>query len=79
MRRADGSLVPPVGVLLNEPASSPIADEEVPREGVRVRRVPVLARTLDGSYRRWTSRRVGIGRGEGSSGLAFDAAIRRSP
>jgi len=39
----------------------------------------VLARTLDGSYRRWTGRRVGTGRGEGSSGLAFDAAIRRSP
>lgn len=78
MRRADGSLVPPVGVLLNEPGASPIADEEIPREGLRVRRVPVLARTLDGSYRRWTSRRVGAGRGEGSSGLAFDAAVRRT-
>jgi hypothetical protein len=78
MRRADGSLVPPVVVLLNEAGASPIADEEIPREGVRVRRVPVLARTLDGSYRRWTSRRVGVGRGEGSSGLAFDAAIRRT-
>jgi hypothetical protein len=78
MRRADGTLVPPVGVLLNEPGTSPIADEEIPREGVRVRRVPVLARTLDGSYRRWTSRRVAVGRGEGSSGLAFDAALRRT-
>jgi hypothetical protein len=77
MRRADGTLVPPVGVLLNEPAAGLLADAEVPREGVLVRRVPVLARRADGSYERWTARRVTLGRGEGTSGLAFDAAIQR--
>ena len=47
-------------------------EEEVPREGVRVRRVPALTRAAGGQYRRWISRRVSVGRGEGSSGLAFD-------
>jgi hypothetical protein len=50
-------------------------EEEVPREGVRVRRVPALTRAADGQYRRWIRRRVNVGRGEGSSGLAFDGAL----
>jgi hypothetical protein len=51
----------------------------VPREGVRVRRVPALARRVDGGYVRWITRRVTVGRGEGASGLAFDTAVRRRP
>ncbi len=51
-------------------------EEEVPREGVRVSRVPALLRTTDGRRIRWIARRVAIGTGEGSSGLAFDGATR---
>ena len=65
------------GVLLR-PTPFTIQDQEVPREGVRVRRIPVLARHADGSYERWIGRRVLVGRGEGSSGLLFDSAIRRN-
>ena len=76
---ADGILVPPRGRLLGEPGSGVLADAEVPREGVRVRRVPVLARGVDGRYHRWTARRVGVGKGEGASGLGFDTAVPRKP
>jgi hypothetical protein len=51
-------------------------EEEVPREGVRVRRVPSLLRAADGSRVRWIARRVSIGHGEGSSGFAFDNALK---
>ena len=53
-----------------------LQEEEVPREGVRVRRVPALLRTTDGRRVRWIARRVSVGLGEGSSGLAFDGATR---
>jgi hypothetical protein len=64
------------GVLL-APDVSPwyFHEEEVPREGLRVRRVPSVARWLDGTPYAWVSRRVGAGRGEGSSGLRFDIAV----
>ena len=75
----DGLPVTPQGRLLNEAGSKVIADAEVPREGVRVRRVTVLARRVDGGYERWTARRVSVGKGEGASGLGFDAAIPRRP
>jgi hypothetical protein len=64
-----------LGVLL-DPIPMTVEDEEVPREGLRVRRVPALARGADGRYLRWIARRVSIGRGEGWSGLAFDGAYR---
>ena len=64
------------GVLL-EPQVSPwyFHEEEVPREGLRVRRIPSIARWLDGTPFAWMSRRVNAGRGEGSSGLQFDIAV----
>jgi hypothetical protein len=62
-----------LGVLLH-PTPLTIRDEEIPREGVQVRRVPALARASDGRYLRWIARRTSIGRGQGSSGLAFDGA-----
>jgi hypothetical protein len=64
------------GVLL-APQVSPwyFHEEEVPRAGLRVRRVPGLARWLDGTPYSWVSRRVGAGAGEGSSGLQFDLAV----
>jgi hypothetical protein len=67
-----------LGILL-EPRPFDIKDEEVPREGVRVRRVAQLARATDGTTLRWIARRVSVGRGEGSSGLAYDSAIRTKP
>ncbi len=70
-------LVEPLGALLKPGAPLVLADEEVPREGVNVRRVPALARHADGTYARWITRRVTVGQGEGASGLAFDSAIRR--
>ncbi|HVJ72543.1 MAG TPA: peptidoglycan-binding protein [Casimicrobiaceae bacterium] len=73
----DRAPILPRGVLLR-PTPLTIEDEELAREGVRVRRVPALARRSDGSYVRWIGRRVTVGRGEGDSGLAYDHAIRRN-
>jgi hypothetical protein len=64
-----------LGRLL-DPTPFNLHEEEVPREGVRVRRVPALIRAADGRCVRWITRRVSVGRGEGSSGLAFDTAAR---
>jgi hypothetical protein len=63
-----GQLLPAVGSVVHE--------EEVPREGVRLLREAVLCRWMDGSTHLWTHRRRTIGRGEGSSGLSFDAVTR---
>lgn len=49
--------------------------EELPREGVHLRAVPVLARRADGTYVRWAAYRVRTGRGEASSNLAWDSAL----
>jgi hypothetical protein len=77
MLRSD-QLVEPVGVSLRPGEAMSIRDEEIPREGALLRRVPAITRRLDGSYARWITRRVMVGRGEGSSGLAFDTTIARS-
>lgn len=69
----DGTKVPARSQLL-APTPLTFPAEEIPREGVTVRAVPLLARRPDGSYARWVGHRVRVGRGEGSSGLAFDAA-----
>jgi hypothetical protein len=69
-----------VGRVL-EPERRPVRfrDEEVPRTGVRVVRVPVLARGSDGRTVWWMSRRARTGRGEASSRLAFDEALPPAP
>jgi hypothetical protein len=69
----DGQPVLAVGSLL-APTPLTFPAEEIPREGVMVRAGPVLARRPDGSYAHWTAYRVRVGRGEGSSQLAFDSA-----
>ncbi|MFF7725518.1 hypothetical protein [Streptomyces sp. NPDC008001] len=74
---SEGKGVEPQGRLLKEGGNDVIADAEIPREGLRIRRVPTLARRTDGSYDLWTARRVTVGRGEGRSGLAFDSALPR--
>ena len=66
-----------LGVLLKPGTALAVRDEEIPREGVRVRRIPSLARLVDGTYARWTARHTTVGRGEGASGLVFDATIAR--
>ncbi len=71
---SEGRPVLPLGVTL-APTPLTFPGEELAREGVHLRAVPVLARCADGRYARWTSYRVRTGRGEGSSRLAWDAAL----
>jgi hypothetical protein len=77
MTSPDGTPIPPLGRTLNRPDLAKLKDAEVPREGVLVRRHFSIMRRADGSYLRWTTRRVGVGRGEGASQLSFDSAIPR--
>jgi hypothetical protein len=79
MTTPDGTPVEPLGRILNRDDLKKLDDAEVPREGVIVRRQFSSTRRADGSYLRWTTRRVGVGRGEGASHLAFDSAISRKP
>lgn len=67
-----------LGILL-DPTPLTIHDEEIPREGLHVRRLPALARDATGHYVRWITRRARSGRGEGSSGLSFDGAYQPLP
>lgn len=71
----DGEMIHPVGVTLRPGEELTFPGEEIPREGVAVRAVPMLARRADGRYVRWSGYRVGTGSGEGSSRLAWDAAL----
>lgn len=75
----EGNAVAPLGKLLNAPETKVLKDAEVPREGIVVKRQPSMTRRADGTYVRWTTRRVGVGRGEGASQLAFDWARSRKP
>lgn len=79
MSAADGSEVVPLGRILGRDDIKVLKDAEIPREGIVVRRQPSVTRRADGTYARWTTRRVGVGRGEGASRLAFDSAISRKP
>jgi hypothetical protein len=78
---SDGTtLIPPRGRILlptSIAASAPyqIPEEEVPRNGVRVQRLPVRCRWHDGSTHFWELRRVQPGTGETSSALRFDQAL----
>jgi hypothetical protein len=81
--RADGTsdLAHPHGILLRaNPSLDPaedrlrLAEEEIPRSGVVVRRLLQLARTPEGKTMLWLGRDKRSGRGEGSSGMRFDAA-----
>lgn len=49
-----------------------VLDEEVPREGKRLRRAWQYARWFDGSRHLWSGRTIDAGRGEGNSALRFD-------
>jgi hypothetical protein len=54
------------------PVPFDLFDEEVPREGVRLARVPSVLRDEQGSLHRWIARRIGPAWGEGRSRLAYD-------
>lgn len=70
----DGQEITPLGVTMR-PRPLTFPGEEIPREGIGVRAVPMLARRADGRYVTWTGYRVGAGTGEASSRLAWDAAL----
>ncbi|PPK73928.1 hypothetical protein B0F87_11339 [Methylobacter tundripaludum] len=59
-----------------DPTPLTFQEEEVPREGLRVQRVPAICRTANGDTIRWVARRVSIAQGEGASRLAFDDATK---
>lgn len=58
------------------PTPFDVKDEEIPREGVRVRRAPCLMRDDKGALVRWITRRVGPAGGEAASRLAYDNAFK---
>lgn len=63
----------PAGAILADSANALIHEEEIPREGVRIRRAWQMARGTDGAAHVWLGRRKTAGRGEGHSGLVFDS------
>ncbi len=76
------SLVHPRGTVLRTSDTADvttdrlrIAEEEVPRDGIVVRRTFQLARTVDGRSVLWLGRSKTTGTGEGFSGLRFDTAL----
>jgi hypothetical protein len=52
-----------------------VHEEEVPRAGIRVTQSFQRTRWLDGRVYVWLGARKQTGRGEGSSGLAFDRLV----
>lgn len=70
--------IEPRGHLLASPPDAPLRffEEEVPREGRRVQRIPMLARWSGGTTVAWIGRRSRVGRGEGASGLRYDIVDR---
>lgn len=64
----------PRSSVLQELSGLVLPEEEVPTAGIVVRRRWFLARSADGGRHAWAARSVTTGRGEGSSGLAFDVA-----
>ena len=70
MTDTDGSL----GALLHATPFD-VQEAEVPREGLRVRRVPCLTRDFGGKTIRWIARETSPAHGEGASRLAFDSAV----
>jgi hypothetical protein len=70
--------IEPRGELLRSGGGTPLRffEEEVPREGRRVQRLPMLVRWSGGTSAAWVGRRSRIGRGEGASGLRYDTVDR---
>ena len=64
--KMDGSrgIVQALGRILESNQDLSLFEEEVPREGIRVKRSFQLTRWIDGSYHLWVGRRKDVGRGE---------------
>jgi hypothetical protein len=75
--RLPGQAPQPLGRVLDVPSPYFVAEEEVPRAGRKVTRAFQRARWIDGSTLLWIGRAAPLGRGEGSSGLVFDAIDER--
>ena len=56
-----------------------IAEEEIPRSGLRVERIVYRTRWIDGTSHLWVQRRRGIGAGESQSNLNFDQPLPQTP
>ena len=67
------------GLDAGELASYFVPEEEVPRSGARVTQTFQRARWLDGRVFVWLGIRKQTGRGEGSSGLAYDRIVEKEP
>jgi hypothetical protein len=81
--RLQGFMFHPRGSILRLDPNAPvdtdylrIEEEEVPRDGIEIRRAFNYARDANGRALLWIGRSKVTGRGEGSSGLRFDV-IRR--
>jgi hypothetical protein len=74
-------VLPRGSLLMRDPVASPnvIFEEEVLREGATIRRTNQRTRSVDGRTWTWSARKKTAGRGEGSSGLAFDQALLKKP
>ena len=78
---ADVTAVQPLTMLLRPGLDTDdyvpyfLHEEEVPREGIRVTSRFRRARWRDGRVVVWLGTRKAVGRGEGSSGLAFDRIV----
>lgn len=75
--RMPGQAQQPLGKVLDVPAPYFVAEEEVPRAGRKITRAFQRARWIDGATFLWIGRAAPFGRGEGSSGLVFDAVEER--
>ena len=65
--------------ILNPPTPYYINEEEVPRAGKIATAMYKRSRWLGGTTITWLGRRVTTGKGEGSSGLAFDKVVNIPP
>lgn len=63
------------GLDLPTPAAYLVPEEEVPRAGIVVTQSWQRTRRADGGAHAWIGVRKRVGRGEGSSGLAFDRLV----
>jgi hypothetical protein len=68
-------LVPARGVVLTPGQMFVVRDQAVPRAGAQVNRYVRRARWLNGATYCWMARRTRAGKGQGSSGLAFDVLL----
>ncbi|GAA2399839.1 hypothetical protein GCM10010191_03760 [Actinomadura vinacea] len=67
------------GLDATQPRSYFVNEEEVPQTGTKVTVAYNRTRWADGQVAVWLSARRGTGRGEGSSGLAFDLPVDTRP